>query len=102
MLKSSQERWGGPIRGLRLPLNAWDMLRREGITTLDGLKAVADQLEQFDRIGPTTAQTIRDELAHVAACKEPPLGKESAEIAGPYFLAGPVRRTGSRARPGRG
>ena len=33
------ERWGGPIRGLRLPLTIWNSLRDEGITTIDRLQA---------------------------------------------------------------
>ena len=40
------ERWEGPIRGLRLPLTVWNTLRDEGITTIDQLRAVADQLDQ--------------------------------------------------------
>jgi hypothetical protein len=60
------DRWEGPIRGLRLPQSTWDALRREGITTLDQLKAVADQVHQFPGIGPKTAQLIRQELACIA------------------------------------
>ena len=61
------ERWGGPIRGLRLPLTIWNSLRDEGITTMDRLQAVADQLEKLDRIGPKAARIIREELARVSA-----------------------------------
>jgi len=37
------ERWEGPIRGLRLPLAAWNRLQEEGITTIDQLQAAADR-----------------------------------------------------------
>jgi hypothetical protein len=57
----------GPIPGLRLPLNAWWALKRENITTLGRLKAVAEQIEGFTGIGPKTAQAIRAELTRVAA-----------------------------------
>jgi hypothetical protein len=63
------ERFGGPIRGLRLPLNAWDALRREGITTIGQLRAVADRLETLPSIGPKTAHLIREELARVTASR---------------------------------
>jgi hypothetical protein len=53
----------GPIRGLRLPLNAWVELERANITTLDQLVAAAPQLERIRGIGPKTAQIIRAELA---------------------------------------
>jgi DNA-directed RNA polymerase alpha subunit len=56
----------GPIRGLRLPLKAWNALRREGITTISQLRAVADQLETLPGIGPKTAQILQEELARVA------------------------------------
>jgi hypothetical protein len=59
------ERFEGPIRGLRLPLAAWNSLHDEGITTLDQLKAV--RLERLVGIGPKLAQVIRDELARLAA-----------------------------------
>jgi hypothetical protein len=55
----------GPIDGLRLPRRAWKMLQQENITTLDRLKAVADRIERFERIGPKTARTIRAELTRV-------------------------------------
>ena len=55
----------GPIDGLRLPRRAWKMLQQENITTLDRLKAVADRIERFERIGPKTAQAIRAELTRV-------------------------------------
>src|SRR3712207_4295173 len=64
-----RERWNGPIRDLRLPLAAWRSLQAEGITTIGQLRAVADQLERFDGIGPKTAEVIRDELARAAAPK---------------------------------
>ena len=56
----------GPIRGLRLPLNAWNVLHRENITTLFQLTAVADRIEQFPGIGAKTALAIRVELGRVA------------------------------------
>jgi hypothetical protein len=52
------ERWEGPIRGLRLPIVAWNSLRDKGITTLDQLKAVADRLEQMVGIGSKLAWMI--------------------------------------------
>jgi hypothetical protein len=66
------ERYGGPTRGLRLPLNAWDALQRESITTIEQLRAVADRLETLPRIGPKTAHLIREELARVTAASKPP------------------------------
>jgi hypothetical protein len=60
------ERWEGPIKGLRLPLAAWNSLHDEGITTLDQLKAVANQLEQFVGIGTKIAGLIREELTRLA------------------------------------
>jgi Holliday junction resolvasome RuvABC DNA-binding subunit len=56
----------GPIRGLRLPLNAWIVLDRENITTLPQLTAIADRIERFSGIGPKTARAIRVELGRVA------------------------------------
>jgi len=56
----------GPIRGLRLPLNAWNVLDRENITTLPQLTAIADRIERFPGIGPKTAQAIRVELGRIA------------------------------------
>jgi hypothetical protein len=61
------ERWGGPIEGLRLPLTAWNSLKEEGITTIDQLKAVADQLEQLPGIGVKIARIVRDEITRVSA-----------------------------------
>jgi hypothetical protein len=66
------ERFEGPIRGLRLPLNAWDALRREGITTIGQLGDMADRLETLPGIGPKTAHLIREELARVMASRKPP------------------------------
>jgi hypothetical protein len=60
-------RWGGPIRGLCLPLRVWNTLRDEGITTLDELRAVADRLELLPGIGVKMAQITREELARVSA-----------------------------------
>ncbi len=56
----------GPIRGLRLPLNAWRVLDRENITTLPQLTAIADRIERLPGIGATTALAIRVELGRVA------------------------------------
>jgi endonuclease III len=56
----------GPIRGLRLPQNAWQALQNAEIGTLDELKAVAVQIEQLPGVGPRMAQMIRTELDHVA------------------------------------
>ena len=61
------ERWEGPIRGLRLPLIVWNTLRDEGITTLDQLRAVADQLERLPGIGAKMARVTRDELTRASA-----------------------------------
>lgn len=61
------DRWEGPIRGLRLPLNAWSSLQGEDITTIDQLKAVADRLERLVGIESKTAEVIREELARVSA-----------------------------------
>jgi hypothetical protein len=66
----------GPIPGLRLPQNAWEALRGEGITTLDRLRAVADQLEKLPGIGPKTARLIREELARVTPPGDRPSDKE--------------------------
>ena len=51
----------GPIKGLRLPANAWYVLRRENIRTLNQLTAIADRINQLDGIGPKTALTIHEE-----------------------------------------
>jgi hypothetical protein len=59
----------GPIRGLRLPLNAWVELERANITTLDQLRAVAHQIERIRGIGPQTAQAVQVELARLAPPK---------------------------------
>jgi endonuclease III len=56
----------GPIRGLRLPQNAWQALQNAEIRTLDELKAVAVRIEQLSGVGPKTAQLIRAELDRVA------------------------------------
>jgi hypothetical protein len=72
MPKAPHEHREGFIRGLRLPSNAWYVLRRENITTIHRLKAVADQLERFRGIGPATAQAIREELARVWSLEEHP------------------------------
>jgi hypothetical protein len=61
----------GPIRGLRLPFEVWKILRRESITTMDRLRAIADQIHTLPGIGPKTAQVIREELARVTALEKP-------------------------------
>lgn len=61
------ERWEGPIRGLRLPLAAWNSLHNEGITTIEQLAAARDRLERLPGIGLTMARVIREELARVSA-----------------------------------
>jgi hypothetical protein len=43
----------GPIRGLRLPHNAWQVLQNADIGTLDELKAV--RIEGLSGIGLNTA-----------------------------------------------
>ena len=60
----------GPIRELRLTHAAWEALREEGITTLDQLRTVANQLEKLPGIGPKTARHIREELALVTQLEE--------------------------------
>ena len=73
MQRGRWERWEGPIRGLRLPLNAWDVLWRENIATMEQLRALADRVHRFEGIGAKTAQIIREELARVAAAKDQPV-----------------------------
>jgi endonuclease III len=68
------ERWNGPIRGLLLPLPAWNSLQDVGIRTLDELRAAANRLEQLPGIGAKTAQVIRAELARVSAAEGSVLG----------------------------
>jgi DNA-directed RNA polymerase alpha subunit len=58
-----EEKIPGPIEGLRLPQRAWAMLRRENITTIDRLRAVADRLQRFEGVGFRTARAIREEIA---------------------------------------
>jgi hypothetical protein len=60
----------GPIEGLRLPLRAWAVLRRENIVTLNRLKAVAHRIEQFTGVGVKTARAVRAELARVALLED--------------------------------
>src|SRR5689334_2159904 len=89
----------GPIPGLHLPWNAWSVLKRENIMTLDHLRAVADQLERFENIGVRTASVIRDELARVSSsdeqagtdgnqhrCPPPFQGEGASAPAGPISL----------------
>jgi hypothetical protein len=67
--------FAGPIAGLSLPVNAWEALQREGITTLDQLRAIANQIHWLPGIGPKTARVIRDELARVSSSNEKPSGE---------------------------
>lgn len=69
------ERWEGPIRGLRLPLIVWNTLMDEGITTLDQLWAIADQLERLPGIGSKMARVTREELARALAPEERASGR---------------------------
>jgi hypothetical protein len=62
-----KERWEGPIRGIRLPLAAWNILHNEGITNIDQLTAAADRLERLPGIGLNLARVIREELARISA-----------------------------------
>jgi hypothetical protein len=57
----------GPIGGLRLPPKAWYVLRRENITKISKLHAIADRLERFEGIGSKMAQAIRAELTRIAS-----------------------------------
>ncbi|WP_201836183.1 hypothetical protein [Microvirga zambiensis] len=66
MHKGLFEDCDGPIRGLRLPLNAWNSLDRENITTLAQLVAIADRVERLLGIGVKTALAIRIELGRIA------------------------------------
>jgi hypothetical protein len=66
MPKCIRELWEGHIPGLRLPLNAWDALQREGITTIEQLRTWADRIQWLPGIGPKSAQIIREELARLA------------------------------------
>jgi len=72
MPRGPRSRWEGHIPGLRLPPNAWEALRREGITSIARLRAVADRIHWLPGIGPKTAQVIREELARVTASTEKP------------------------------
>jgi DNA-directed RNA polymerase alpha subunit len=66
MPKGIAERWEGHIPGLRLPLNTWDALQREGITTIEQLRAMAARIHWLPGIGRKSAQIIREELARLA------------------------------------
>lgn len=56
----------GGIPGLLLPQQAWFVLERENIRTIQRLKAIADKIEHvLPGIGPKTADAIRAELARV-------------------------------------
>jgi hypothetical protein len=68
-----QGRWEcvrGPIRALRLPSDVWETLQRECITTLDRLRAMADQIHTLPGIGPKMAQLIREELVRVMSSRK--------------------------------
>ena len=56
----------GPIRDLRLPHNAWQVLQNADIGTPDELKAVAVRIGGLSSIGLNTARVIRAELDRVA------------------------------------
>lgn len=72
----------GPIPGLHLPQQAWFVLERENIRTMDRLKAVAGRIEHLlPGIGPKTADAIRAELARVGASRS--LSEESPLLAVP-------------------
>jgi hypothetical protein len=66
MLKGLYEDCEGPIRGRRLPLNTWNALHRENITTLSQLTAIADRVERLPGIGAKPALAIRVELGRIA------------------------------------
>jgi CRP-like cAMP-binding protein len=70
MPKHFTDRCAGPIKGLSLPLSVWNALSEEGITTIDQLRAVADDLEQIPGIGVKLARITRDELARVSSPDE--------------------------------
>ena len=70
MPNNFNDRWGGPIKEIRLPLQVWTSLQDENITTIEQLKAMADRLENLVGIGPKAAQIIREELARVSASEE--------------------------------
>jgi DNA-directed RNA polymerase alpha subunit len=65
-----------PFRGLQLAPRERKALQREGITTLDELRVVADQIHQFEGIGLKSAQAIRDELARMAQPEERRSGRK--------------------------
>lgn len=71
-----QPRKPDPFQGLHLAPRARKALQREGITTLDELRVVADQIHQFEGIGLKSAQAIQDELARMAQPKERRSGQE--------------------------
>ena len=60
----------GPISGLYLPRMAWNVLRQEGIRTIDQLSAIADRLEHFAGIEPGMANVVRQALACAALREE--------------------------------
>jgi hypothetical protein len=72
----------GLIPGLRLPANAWEALHRAGITTIDQLRAAAGSINQFDGIGVKTAQTIHEELAHVAVSERQVRQRSTPSVSG--------------------
>jgi hypothetical protein len=61
----------GPIPEVRLPYYVWRVLAERKITTIDQLRAGADQIERvMPGIGTRAAKAIRAELARVAASKK--------------------------------
>jgi hypothetical protein len=68
----------GPIRGVHLPPYVWRVLRKEGVTTLDQLRAIAHQIHWVPGIGFKTARVIRAELARAMACDKQHHGESQA------------------------
>lgn len=60
----------GPIEGVRLPLQVWDVLQKENIGTMGQLRAASHRIEQIPGIDPQMGQAIRDEIARVASLEE--------------------------------
>jgi DNA-directed RNA polymerase alpha subunit len=66
-MRHHYELCSGPIDGLQLSFATWKALSRENITTLNQLRAAADQIEQVPGIGPWSARMIRAELSRIAS-----------------------------------
>lgn len=54
----------------RLAMADGEALQREGITILDRLRTMADQVHTLPRIGPKMAHLIREELARVTSSRK--------------------------------